>query len=148
MESRLATAADAEQLLDWMVDFNRIEGIPFERAPMAAALQPLLTGDPAPGRVIIGLVDGVAVGYAVLTFSYDLEFGGRDGWMTELYLAPEARGRGRGRGFVEAVAARARDEGVHALHLSVRPENAPALALYRQSGFQPWKRLAFTRRLR
>jgi ribosomal protein S18 acetylase RimI-like enzyme len=147
METRLATPADAERLLDWMVDFNRIEGIPFARAPMAAALRPLLDGDRRPGCVIIALDGGAPVGYAVVGFSYDLEFGGRDGWLTELYLCPDARGRGLGRGFVDAVADVARAHGVRALHLSVRPENAPALALYRKSGFRPWTRLAFTRQL-
>jgi ribosomal protein S18 acetylase RimI-like enzyme len=147
MDTRHATLADAKQLLDWMTDFNRIEGIPFARGPMAAALRPLLDGEARPGMVLIAAHEGTAVGYAVIGFSYDLEFGGREGWLTELYLVPAARGRGLGRSLLEAVVASARAAGVRALHLSVRPDNAPAVALYRKSGFQPWQRLPFTRKL-
>ena len=147
METRVAGPADAEQLLDWMVDFNRIEGIAYDRARMGAALAPLLADASPPGRALMASVDGRGVGYALVGFSYDLEFGGRDGWLTEVYLVPEARGRKLGRALVDAAAEMARAHGVGALHLSVRPENAPALALYRGAGFQPWKRLAFTRKL-
>ena len=147
METREAGPADAEQLLDWMIDFNRIEGIAYDRERLALALAPLLSGATPPGRALVASVDGRGVGYAVVGFSYDLEFGGRDGWLTEVYLVPEARGRGLSRALVDAAAQMARAHGVGALHLSVRPQNAPALALYRGAGFQPWTRLAFTRKL-
>ncbi len=51
-------------------------------------------------------------------------------------VAAEAQGHGIGRRLVEALAARARDAGASALHLEVRADNEPALALYDRLGFQ------------
>jgi ribosomal protein S18 acetylase RimI-like enzyme len=150
MRVRVATTVDVDLLLDWMEDFNRLEGIAFARDRMAAALAPLVAAEaegPAPGRALVAEHEGAAVGYAVVTWGYDLEFAGRDAWLTELYLVPGARGRGLGRVLVDDIVAFARSRDVHALHLAVRPDNVIALALYRDAGFAPWTRLAFTKLL-
>lgn len=52
-----------------------------------------------------------------------------------LAIAASARGRGIGRALLEAVAAIARDRGCGRLRLEVRPDNAPAIALYTRAGF-------------
>lgn len=146
MDLRIAAAADAERLLDLMEDFNRIESIPFARVAMGTALLPLLAADNPLGRVLVAEVEGAAVGYAVVTFGYDLEYGGRDGWLTELYLVASARAQGLGRRLLDEALAVAKQAGVHALHLQVRHENDVARAVYERAGFRPWTRLGYSKR--
>ncbi|MCZ7415226.1 GNAT family N-acetyltransferase [Streptomyces sp. WMMC897] len=62
---------------------------------------------------------------------------GRTAGVTELtsfWVAPEARGRAVGDALIRAVEDFARASGSALLELAVRPDNAPALALYRRNG--------------
>lgn len=118
-----------------MEDFNRHEEIDTSRAKIRTALVRLLA-DPSLGRVLLFEHDGATAGYAVLTFGYDLEFAGRDAFLTELYLVPSARGRGLGRPAIAAVEVEARAAGVNAIHLVVRTDNVAARRLYDKTGFE------------
>ena len=144
--ARRATDADLSSLLTMMEDFNAIEAIAFDRASFAPRLERLI-GDVALGGALVCTIDGAAVGYALVTWGYDLEFGGRDAFLTELYLVPGARGRGIGRQALAAAEAFARANGAHALHLLVRHDNTPARALYEGTGFVTQPRLVMTKRL-
>ncbi len=138
---RQATEADLPRLLPMMVDFNRLEGIAWTFERGESALRNLL-GSAELGLVGLAELDDVTCGYFVLTFGYDLEWNGRDGFLTEFYLVPEARGRGLGRALLAAAEATAESRGTRALHLMVRPENVTALALYLKRGFrEPDRRL-------
>src|SRR4029079_15223178 len=97
MEIRKAHAGDHAALLDMMEVFNRGERIDMRREVVGPALAKLLADDSL-GVVLI--CDG---GYALLTWGFDLEFGGRDAFLTELYLRPEQRRSGVGRALLEAV---------------------------------------------
>ena len=146
MNTRIAVVADVERLLELMEDFNRIEAIPFARTTIAQALRPLLVDDNHLGRVVIADFDERAIGYALVTFGYDLEYGGRDAWLTELYLVATARARGDGRRLLDAAVAVAKAAGAHALHLQVRHENDVARAVYERAGFKVWTRLGYSKR--
>ncbi len=138
---RQATDADLPRLLPMMVDFNRLEGIPWTFERGESALRSLL-GNSELGFVGLAEADDRTAGYFVLTFGYDLEWNGRDGFLTEFYLVPEARGRGLGRALLSAAEATAQSRGTRALHLMVRPENTRALSLYLRGGFrEPDRRL-------
>ncbi|HTA90850.1 MAG TPA: GNAT family N-acetyltransferase [Polyangiaceae bacterium] len=78
--------------------------------------------------------DDETLGYFVVTWGYDLEWDGRDAFLTELFLIPIARGRGNGGGALSAVEALAREYGARALHLMVRHENTVAKRLARAAG--------------
>src|SRR5262249_19572470 len=144
---RTAVAADVPAILAMMADFNRGEGIAWEPARGEAPLRRLL-GDPALGTVGLAESAGAPVGYFVVTWGYDLEGDGRDGFLTEIYLVPEARRRGAGRALLLGVERAARDAGAHALHLMVRHENAPAIALYEGAGYTTPARRFMTKVLR
>ena len=143
---RQASDADLPRLVPMMVDFNRLEGIPWTLEKGEPALRSLLASSEL-GFVGLAEVDEVTSGYFVLTFGFDLEWNGRDGFLTELYLVPEARGRGLGRALLGAAEATAEARGTRALHLMVRPENARALALYLKTGFQEPERRLLTKPL-
>jgi ribosomal protein S18 acetylase RimI-like enzyme len=138
---RMGTEQDLPRLLPMMVDFNRLEAIDWTFERGGRALRQLL-GSAELGFVGLAEVDEVTCGYFVLTFGYDLEWNGRDAFLTELYLVPEARGQGLGRLLLSAAESTAVARGTRALHLMVRPENATALALYLRMGFrEPARRL-------
>ncbi|MBC7978817.1 MAG: hypothetical protein H7138_27855, partial [Myxococcales bacterium] len=74
---RRATLDDLAVILPRTAELNRHEAIKLEPAALEASLAQLL-GDPGVGGVWLVERGGVAIGYAIVTFGYDLEFGGRD----------------------------------------------------------------------
>jgi ribosomal protein S18 acetylase RimI-like enzyme len=133
-------------LLDMMQDFNSIEDIPWSRQDAEPAVLRLLDS-PELGVIAHILEAGTLRGYVVLTWGYDLEWGGRDAFLTELYLLPAARGRGLGRRALPLIEEQARRRGARALHLMVRPENQAALQLYRGAGYSSPPRTFLTKDL-
>jgi hypothetical protein len=55
-----------------------------------------LLGSPELGVIVHILTAGVVRGYLVLTWGFDLEWNGRDAFLTELYLLPAVRGPASG----------------------------------------------------
>jgi aminoglycoside 6'-N-acetyltransferase len=149
---RRATSDDVDVLLPMMRDFNRFEGIPVEDDVLLPALAMLLA-DASIGAV--WLLEGgpdadgepTIAGYAVATFGFDLEWGGRDAWLTELWVTTEARGEGLGRAALMAVEREVATLGARALHLMVRHENTRARELYRSAGFSAPRRETLTKRI-
>jgi aminoglycoside 6'-N-acetyltransferase len=138
--------ADVPFLLSRMVAFNREEGIDWDPARGEAPLRRLLA-DPSLGRVVVVKDGGERVGYAVVTYGYDLEFGGRDAFLTELWIDAGARGRGLARRVLDDIVADLRAKGFGALHLQVRAENAEARRLYAAAGFDGTTRVFLSKRI-
>lgn len=139
---RLAYETDHAALLDLMEAFNRAERIEMRREVTGPALARLLK-DPSLGCVILA---GDHAAYAVLTWGFDLEFGGRDAFLTEIYVVPERRRGGLGRRLLDEVLRVAKQQGAGAVHLGVYPENEAAVALYRAAGFARIPRDFYSRR--
>lgn len=144
-EIRPATTNDAHALLPMIRGLFADESIPWDEARTRPVLVRLL-GDASLGRVTIAIADGVACGYAIVTWGFDLEYGGRDAFLTEIWVEPEHRACGLGGRLLEAVQSAAREAGAGAVHLQVRPEN-PAQRLYLRSGFGASPRLFLSRTL-
>jgi ribosomal protein S18 acetylase RimI-like enzyme len=147
IQLRAATIADLADLLPRTRALNDHEGIDVSDADLEAALRRLLA-DATLGGVwlVVREADGNAIGYSIVTYGYDLEFAGRDAWLTEIWIDEAARGRGAARAALALLEAELPKHGVRALHLQVRPEN-PALRLYERAGFSRSPRLIMTRRL-
>jgi len=146
VRSRIATEADLPALLDMMEPFNTLEGMPWNASSKERALRTLLR---APDLGIVALLEQAqeTVGYFVLTWGYDLEWDGRDSFLTELFLVPGGRGRGNGRSALDAVEAVARQHGARALHLMMRHENLAAKRLYTSHGYTSPARLFLSKEL-
>ena len=144
--TRPATLDDLEPILDMMVAFNVHEEIPFDRARGLDAARVLLE-DPGLGTIGVVESNGAPVGYYILTWGYDLEWNGRDAFLTELWIEPAHRARGFGRAALGRLEAVAQAAGARALHLMVRHENQAALRLYLDVGFEDPKRLLLTKKL-
>ena len=143
---RGAGSRDLEVLLPMVEAFQQFERIPFDAAAARRSLGTLLE-DPRLGHVLLAEDGGRPVGYAILTFGYDLEFGGMDAYLTDLFLIEEVRGDGLGRWLLAEVERAAQERGVQALHLMVAPQNQRAHHLYHRAGFQVSPRLFLTKLL-
>jgi [ribosomal protein S18]-alanine N-acetyltransferase len=77
--------------------------------------------------------DGKSVGMILLKRNLDEAVAS---WRLGIAVAPERRGQGIGRLLLRAAATFVRARAGTYLNLLVDPENAPAMALYRQEGFQ------------
>lgn len=137
---------DRDRLVGLARAFHAEDGHPLD-AGGEAALAALCSGEPF-GRGWLARTGGEVVGYAVLSLGFSVEFGGRDGFVDDLYLVPAVRGRGLGRALLERLVDEARALGVRTLHLEVEPLNARAEALYARHGFAPSPRRLMSRRLR
>ena len=62
----------------------------------------------------------------------------RHGYLTELFLLPEARGKGLGRALIEACEAWARERGHRLLTVGVLSHNRSAIRAYEGAGYAPY----------
>jgi ribosomal protein S18 acetylase RimI-like enzyme len=121
-------------------EYYRYDGIRFDARRVGPALRKLL-GDESLGCVWI-IDDGNAVaGYSILTFNYDLEFGGLQGIVTDLFLREKYRGRGLGKAALDGVAEYCRARGISAIELQVEHHNKAAQGFYRKLGFRKLSRI-------
>jgi ribosomal protein S18 acetylase RimI-like enzyme len=144
VDIQLAVAADADALLPHMQAFNVEEAIPWRPDAMRAAFVEL-TSDARLGFALVALSGGAPVGYVVVTYGFDLEWAGRDAFVTELFVAAPARRRGVAGRLLREAEAHARRNRTQALHLVVRPANEAAIALYRHAGFDVIPRVLMTK---
>jgi GNAT superfamily N-acetyltransferase len=94
-----------------------------------------LLSDNSLGQAWLIQIDSQPVGYMVVTFSYSLEFQGRDALLDELYLRDPYRPDFGGPS-LQFAQAFCRSLGVNALHVEMERDNRPAQALYRAAGFE------------
>ena len=124
--------------------YYREDGLPTWRTGRQdAALAALVDGEPLAASWVVEAV-GEALGYAILTVSFSLESGGRDGFIDELYLRPAWRRRGIGERVLDALVGEARARGLKRLYLEVEHRN-PAVRLYHRAGFVAHHRTLMSR---
>jgi GNAT superfamily N-acetyltransferase len=141
---RRAIAADVPSLLDLQQRFYAQEGYPYDRASMDRSMRELIANDTL-GRLFA--IGEPPVGYLIVTFGFSLEFGGRDAFVDELYVADDSRGQGFGTLALQVAEETCREAGIGALHLEVEHVNPRARALYERSGYKAHERHLMTKRL-
>lgn len=143
---RAAAVADIDEMLPLVRELFRGESIPWDEARTWAALARLL-GDAELGAVTLAVHGDAVVGYAIVTWGFDLEFAGRDAFLTELYVDATARRAGLGARLLAHAIEVARAAGAGALHLQVRRDNDGARRLYDRTGFSASPRVLMSRPL-
>jgi ribosomal protein S18 acetylase RimI-like enzyme len=145
--ARIAAPTDIDPLVPMIRELFASEGISYDEAAVRSGLAQLLI-DPELGRALIFEVDAEIAGYAVVTWGWDLEYGGRDAYLTDFLIVATFRGRGLSKLALQAVEEQARADGVQQLHLMVRPANVPARRLYEGAGFTSLPRVFLSKPLR
>ncbi|GAB4121485.1 MAG: GNAT family N-acetyltransferase [Roseiflexaceae bacterium] len=132
---RMAEIADTALLLEMSQALSAHDGTQADADRVLRGLQGLI-GMPDRGQIWMIEQAAQPVGYLVLTWGYSLEFGGRDAFIDELFLLPEARGQGIGQATLQFAAEQCALAGVQALHLEVERGNQRAQAAYERAGFE------------
>ena len=132
---RPAALADIPLLVALMTEFYSESATPLDATRAAEAFDALLADDRL-GKVWLIQAGDDDVGYAVVTFSYSMEFGGRNGFLDDLFIQRAFRGAGLGTEALAEVRAFCLERGVRALHLETGRDNGAAQALYRRAGFK------------
>ncbi|MEU6155432.1 GNAT family N-acetyltransferase [Actinosynnema sp. NPDC047251] len=126
---RRASTSDLPTVLPLLREFYEVDGHDYDEAVLTAALGPLLADD-AFGQV--WLFD---TGYAVLTWGYSLESGGRDALLDEFFV--RNRGGGVGGKVIEDLAQACREAGARRMILETEAPNDAARRFYGRHGFVP-----------
>lgn len=132
MTTRRATAADQVRLLELVDEFCAYEGYRRSAAHTLGALAPLLADDQL-GQVWVVEGGGEIAGYAVLTWGWGLETGGREGLLDELYVSE--RNRGLGSELMDRVLTEARLARCRAVFLETEAPNEATRRFYLRHGF-------------
>ncbi|MCC7071378.1 MAG: GNAT family N-acetyltransferase [Deltaproteobacteria bacterium] len=143
---RRAGAPDLPTLLPLLRAYWEYDGIEYREAEVHRGLAELCAHPELGGAYLIER-SAEAVGYFIFTWGFDLEFGGRHGWLTDLYLLPSERGQGRGRQVFAFIDELLREAGASCVELVVERDNAEAQAFYRRLGFVAADRVPLARRL-
>src|SRR5687767_2389610 len=140
---REATNEDIALLVDFMQEFYGETATPLDSTQAAQAFSALLH-DERLGKIWLIQAGENDVGYAVVTFSYSMEFGGPNAFLDDLFIQAPFRGAGLGTAALRQVRTFCVQRGVRALHLETGRDNAVAHALYRRAGFTATNRQLLT----
>lgn len=144
---RQATLGDIEPLIELIAAYYAHDQLPFDEARVRRGLAELIT-HPGFGGAWLILHGGQLAGHFLLTYGFDLEFGGRQATITELYIRPEHRRKGLGRAALDQVALILRGLRIGAFELQVEAGNASALAFYESVGMRRFDRIPMSKDVR
>lgn len=129
---RRAHSGDRWRLQELIAQFYVIDGHPYDDKKVSAGLDPLLRDDEH-GQVWV-LDEGTTLaGYAIVTWSWSLESGGRDCMLDEIFVARQ--GGGLGAALLQRVLTEARDAGATSMFLETEAPNDGARNFYGRHGF-------------
>jgi GNAT superfamily N-acetyltransferase len=93
-----------------------------------------LITEPTQGTVFIARDGGRAVGFATLDWKWSSLKAARIGYLEDLFVDPETRGRGIADALIEACAERCRELGMPAMEWLTAPDNHRAQQVYNRTG--------------
>ena len=131
---RSAAADDVPSLVALMTEFYAEADYPLPQEPATRAFHKLIA-EPQWGGIWMAAEATSPVGYIVLTFSFSMEYGGVRGFVDDLYVQPQARGRGIGAALLSTVRSVCVLRGVRNLQVEIGSENGTARRLYQRAGY-------------
>ena len=106
-----------------------------------------LIDEPSQGAVFIARDGGRAVGFASLDWKWSSLKAARIGFLEDLFVDPEVRGKGIADALIEACADRCRELGMPALLWETQPDNHRAQQVYNRTGAESELLLEYDLRL-
>lgn len=127
-----STAEDFDRAAQLLVDFNTEYGDPAPEPGFWAEHVAELCAD---GVARVYLVGPTAVGFGVLRLRTSTYEDALEGYIAEMYVAPEHRGRGLGSALLQVIIDDAQGLGATYLDLTTTEADSSARALYEKFGF-------------
>ena len=118
-----------------MGEFYAEAGFAFDAVAAEKAFRDLIE-HPDWGAAWLATSPENAAGYVVFTLGFSMQYGGRDGWVEDVYVRPPFRSHHLGRQLLETLAEHAARDDARAVHLAVAPANADAQSLYELLGWR------------
>ncbi len=138
------TSADKADVLEMMAAFNAIDSYDFDLDTGEQNLSEF-TNNESLGRLYLITLEGLNVGYLVLTFGFSFEYKGRDAFIDEFFIKENFRNKGIGRTTMDFVTEESKRLGVNAVHLEVESHNTHAEKLYLSRGYTSNNRRLLTK---
>ncbi len=132
---RRAGPGDEDDVLQMAREFSELHPHPFDADRVLAAVRPLLADDGLGQIWLVVDPEGVHVpgGYAVLTWGWSLESGGREALLDEFYL--RGRGQGLGTKALADVIKEAQAAGAATVVLETEAHNQRSRVFFGKAGF-------------
>jgi GNAT superfamily N-acetyltransferase len=133
VEVRSAREDEVEELLPLMRAYCEF----YESSPSDDGLRTMLAtliAEPSQGAVFIARDGGRAVGVATLDWKWSSLKGARMGYLEDLFVDPDARGKGIADALIEICAERCRELGMPAMQWATAPDNNRAQQVYDRTG--------------
>lgn len=127
---RRGRLGDLDLLATLAAEFNEVDGHDHDEGRVRAALTPLLRNDELG---IVYLFGEPPIGYAIVTWGYSIESGGRDALLDEMYV--RSRGQGLGGAAFEEVLDDLRRRGIPRIFLETERSNSRVRIFYTSHGF-------------
>jgi len=144
---RRATMTEIAILTRFIQRYFAYDHLTFDRNAIRSGLKQLLKNRSI-GQAFLVISNSKPVGYTILIDSFDLEFGGRVAFVTDLYLEPDFRRRGIGTEVLKQLEHFCRERGMKTIELQAERRNRAALSFYRRQGFQRHDRVALSKPLK
>ncbi len=148
MEEKIAIAAVGASDVDTAVALLTAQLVEHEIATPAERLQSVVqtvAADQRHGYMLLASAAGQVIGIAYAAAHLSAEHGGLIGWLEELYVVPDWRGRGVGSLLLADVMSRAQQLQWRGVELEVVAGHERAAALYLRHGFVPLPRARYSR---
>jgi GNAT superfamily N-acetyltransferase len=133
-ELYLKPVSSSASACEWVRQYFKYEGLPFNSAVEDAVSR--LLGSGQFGWFFELMVQGEAIGYAVLTRAFDHEIGGEYAILTDFFLLEPHRRQGYGSRALKLLETFAQSQGAHAIDLYVLNRNAAVRKFYHRHGFR------------
>ncbi len=131
---RPAEVEDVPVILRFIRALAEYEKLLHEVVATEESLLETLFGERPVAHVLIGEVNGVALGFALYFYNYST-FLGRPGiYLEDLFVKQDSRGRGLGKALILHLAAMAYEEGCGRLDWAVLDWNTPSIKFYQSLG--------------
>ena len=126
---------DHKALLKLVIAYNKYEKIPVHRKSLSQGLDALLR-NPSQGKMWLMENHKKPVGYALLTYNFELEYGGAEGVLRDLFVEKKFRNQGIGSLALYEIEDYCRERGMRAFQLQLPLRNKSAAIFYRKAGFR------------
>ena len=134
---------DHKVLLKLIVAYYRFDKIPYKLESLSRGLDTLLRNLSQGQAWLLETHHRQAIGYAILTYNFDLEYGGVEGMLTDLYVEKRFRDKGVGSLALYEIEDFCRERGIRNIELQVQHHNKSAHTFYKKAGFRVLPRRVF-----